>query len=428
MPITLGNTDITSSDGTVSVAGTGSIKVPSGTTAQRPASPIIGMVRYNTTLSALENYTAEGWFRVSVPIPNLTSIDGNIYNGQATTLTINGTTFGTAAGTVRFISGATTSNVTVTPSSSTLITVTVPSAIFNLTTGDVVSIQFINSDNGVSNSINKTIASLPTGGTITTSGSYRIHTYTSSSSFVVPSGLTLSNVEYLVIAGGGAGGADRAGGGGAGGYRTSVVGASSGGSSAAESRLTLTAGTYTVTVGGGGTGSANDSVSGASGANSVFSTITSTGGGGGGGENSAKTAGGSGGGGGYNNAGDGSGTSGQGTSGANGVSSPRTAGGGGGSGASGSSVNGGAGLSNSITGSAVTRAGGGGGGDCRDGTGGSGPGVGGSGGGGAGGVGMNSTGGTGSINTGSGGGGGGFFDDSPGGSGGSGLVIVRYII
>ena len=40
----------------------------------------------------------------------------------------------------------------------------------------------------------------PTGGTITTSGGYTIHTFNSSGTFTVFSPIT--NVEYLVIAGG----------------------------------------------------------------------------------------------------------------------------------------------------------------------------------------------------------------------------------
>jgi hypothetical protein len=34
----------------------GAITVPSGTTAQRPASPVNGMLRYNTTIPQLEIY------------------------------------------------------------------------------------------------------------------------------------------------------------------------------------------------------------------------------------------------------------------------------------------------------------------------------------------------------------------------------------
>jgi hypothetical protein len=39
----------------------GAVKIPSGTTAQRPASPINGMLRYNTTLNKLEGYANNAW-------------------------------------------------------------------------------------------------------------------------------------------------------------------------------------------------------------------------------------------------------------------------------------------------------------------------------------------------------------------------------
>lgn len=40
---------------------TGAVKIPSGTTAQRPASPVNGMIRYNTTLNKLEGYSSGDW-------------------------------------------------------------------------------------------------------------------------------------------------------------------------------------------------------------------------------------------------------------------------------------------------------------------------------------------------------------------------------
>jgi hypothetical protein len=77
--------------------------------------------------------------------------------------------------------------------------------------------------------------------------------------------------EYVVVAGGGGGGGPSgggaAGGGGAGGYRSSVSGESSGGGASAETALSLSAGTYTVTVGAGG---ANQT----QGVASVFSTVS----------------------------------------------------------------------------------------------------------------------------------------------------------
>jgi hypothetical protein len=45
----------------VGVGGTAYFKSPSGTTAQRPASPANGMQRYNTTTSKLEAYAGGAW-------------------------------------------------------------------------------------------------------------------------------------------------------------------------------------------------------------------------------------------------------------------------------------------------------------------------------------------------------------------------------
>jgi hypothetical protein len=121
-----------------------------------------------------------------------------------------------------------------------------------------------------------------TGGTITTVGNYRIHTFTSSGTFAVNKSM---NVEYLVIAGGGGGGDNEGSGGGAGGYRSSVAGEMSGGGASAESPLAVTPGNYTVTIGTGGCGTCilapDGRHSGGAGGNSVFGSITSIGGGGG---------------------------------------------------------------------------------------------------------------------------------------------------
>ena len=42
-------------------AGTGSLKVPTGTTAQRTASPATGMFRYNSTTVGFEGYSDGAW-------------------------------------------------------------------------------------------------------------------------------------------------------------------------------------------------------------------------------------------------------------------------------------------------------------------------------------------------------------------------------
>jgi hypothetical protein len=241
---------------------------------------------------------------------------------------------------------------------------------------------------------------------------------------------TSYSVDFLVVAGGGSGGSDTGrggpGGGGAGGYRNSYSTEASGGGGSSEASLTFNTGTvYTVTVGAGaasGAAQGNDSSISGTG----ITTITSSGGGRGGGgtDPGARTSGGSGGG---NNAdnlpsGAGSGTANQGFSGGVGTTGSGGAGGGG-AGAAGTNATtngtaGGVGLSSSITGSGIFRAGGGGG------SGSSNPaGAGGNGGGGAGATGSdpqpNGTAGT--ANTGGGGGG----SRSNGGAGGKGVVILR---
>lgn len=40
----------------VYLSGTGSLGIPSGTTAQRPGTPVAGMIRYNSTLATFEGY------------------------------------------------------------------------------------------------------------------------------------------------------------------------------------------------------------------------------------------------------------------------------------------------------------------------------------------------------------------------------------
>ena len=231
-------------------------------------------------------------------------------------------------------------------------------------------------------------------------------------------------VSFLVVAGGGGGGADNGsgwgGGGGAGGYRNSYNNETSGGNSSSETPLELTSTTnYTVTVGGGGSGTSPNG----SGEDSVFSTITSIAGGGGGQPSPRDGEDGGSGGGAAHSGNGGSGTSNQGLDGADGVSN--VSGGGGGAsqaGGNGYNGNGGDGLSSSITGTAITRAGGGGGTNFG-GIGSGNAGAGGAGGGGTGGRTANIR--DAVANTG-GGGGGGIPTGQSGGTGGSGIVILRY--
>jgi hypothetical protein len=252
-----------------------------------------------------------------------------------------------------------------------------------------------------------------TGGTITTDGSYTIHSFLSGTSNYVND--TTQATDVLVVAGGGGSGT---GGGGAGGMLTSAA-------------LSVSAGTYSVTVGTGGASGGGTAVPGVSGINSSFPTLIAIGGGGGGrndvgyGHADGPKLGGSGGGVGATSTTSlvaAPGTAGQGNAGGTNpsASAPGYAGsGGGGAGAVGvggagtANGNGGVGLENAYrTGSNVFYAGGGAGGN---GGGTSSGGTGGTGGGGNAGV-------DGVANSGGGGGGG-----SAWGDGGSGIVVLRRL-
>ena len=292
-----------------------------------------------------------------------------------------------------------------------------------------------------------------TGGSVTTSGDFKIHTFTGPGTFCVSaagSACGSNTVDYLVIAGGGSGGGRYGGGGGAGGYRESP-GTASGSYSvsplgaAPAVALPVPAQAYPITVGAGGAESASDPNPGGSnqpgnkGNNSVFSTITSTAGGSGASQGYEGPGpaynGGSGGGSGHTGpAGTGNTpptNPAQGTSGGTGIASPYyMAGGGGGATVAGSNAPpsgggaGGAGATSSINGTPTARSGGGGAGGSTYNSPGAG-GAGGTGGGGAGGSSAGSRATAGTANTG-GGGGGGFGAPGAGGAGGSGIVIIRY--
>jgi hypothetical protein len=275
---------------------TGAFDIPSGTTAQRPGSPNAGYTRFNTDLVAMENYDGTSWLKVSSVVAVLNSVGGTIYNGFATNLTLAGTGFLSANLVVNFTpSGGSTTNVTVTPSSDTAATVAVPSGIYGQSTGTVIGVNVTNSDGTTSPTVNKSVVAAPTGGIIINDGNERTHIFKSTANFVVPTGASLSNVDFVAVAGGGGGGGSyRGGGGGAGGIKTSVTGqptASNGGST--QSKLTFNAGTYAMTVGAGGAGALN--YYGNKGSNSTIGSLVTVEGGGRGGYYTGANQGGAGG-------------------------------------------------------------------------------------------------------------------------------------
>ena len=307
-----------------------------------------------------------------------------------------------------------------------------------------------------------------TGGTITTSGNFKIHSFTGDGTFAVSSVGNAAGggdkVSYMVVAGGGGGARGAGGGGGAGGFREGRCASLDPYTASpldAGDGLQVSVTSFPIAVGGAGAKSPNCDATGGSGGASTFSSITSAGGGGG---NMNATnppvspvqghgiPGGSGGGGGSGSANPApsrpvSGGSGntppvsppQGNDGGGGSAQDNTGSGGGGGATAAGQIgnppgggpatngiggNGGAGATTSITGSPVAYAGGGGGGSGSPRSCGA---TGGTGGGGNGGYGPSTNATAGGTNTGGGGGGAGYSGSTLGqAAGGSGIVVIRY--
>jgi hypothetical protein len=192
-----------------------------------------------------------------------------------------------------------TNNLTIAPNGSEKIGGVASDAILN-TEGQTATFVYVDGTEGwintqeTSNSVTGNTNLIATGGTITTSGNCKIHTFTGPGTFTVSqvSGCAANNlVSYLVVAGGGGGGdttapapGGGAGGGGAGGFRevkspvTPYTASPLDGYPSSPNRITVTATAFPIVVGAGGNGATPSGNGGVS----TFSTITSAGGGAGG--------------------------------------------------------------------------------------------------------------------------------------------------
>jgi hypothetical protein len=73
-PITV-NSDTTASQAVVKIDNVRGLVIPVGTSAQRPASPDQGLIRYNTTISQFEGYNGTSY----ISIGGVRDVDGNTY-------------------------------------------------------------------------------------------------------------------------------------------------------------------------------------------------------------------------------------------------------------------------------------------------------------------------------------------------------------
>ena len=84
--------------------GTGQVKLPAGTTAQRSGSPVNGMIRYNSDQSGFEGYQAGAWGGISGAQANGVIYENNVTITASYTLTTN--KIGFSVGPITINSGA----------------------------------------------------------------------------------------------------------------------------------------------------------------------------------------------------------------------------------------------------------------------------------------------------------------------------------
>ena len=218
----------------------------------------------------------------------VTAVSGVGYFVDTTTTTLTVNLPVGAAGDIVAISDyantAATNNIIIDPNSTDKIQGVNSNYVINVN-GGTVTLVYVDSTQGwrptdaaTSTSITtQPLFTVATGGTITTSGDYKIHSFTGPGTFCVsqvgnaptnPAGGP-NTVSYLVVAGGGAVS------GGAGGYREGrdITPSYTASPLVAPAGLPITATSFPITVGAGA------SAAPAKGSNSIFSTITSTGGG-----------------------------------------------------------------------------------------------------------------------------------------------------
>ena len=185
--------------------------------------------------------TGTGTFTVTTPSSNtdrtitLPDATGTLLNSDGSAASLTAIPAAQITGTLPAISGANLTGIDAATVSTTAPSNPASGDLWFDSTSGVVSMKVYNGTAWDTMS-NKFTA---TGGTVTTHGGYKVHTFTSSGNFVADS---TGTVDVLIVAGGGAGGNWHAGGGGAGGMQTL--------------NTTATAQTYSIVIGAGGVSSA----------------------------------------------------------------------------------------------------------------------------------------------------------------------------
>ena len=271
-----------------------------GTTLTLGASGDTVTLAAGATQSGFGRTGTVDWQTGSIKTATFTAANGEGYfantSGGAFTMNLPAGSAGAIVSVVDYTNTFQTNALTISPNGSEKIGGTAGVVVLN-TEGQSVTFVYVDGTEGwknVQDSTSNEIGNIfitATGGTITTSGNCKIHTFTGPGTFCVSqiSNTPANNqVSYMVVAGGGAGGtsqeSQQGGGGGAGGFREDKSPVTPYTASPLEGAgaISVTATGFPITVGGGGAAAGGPLTKGGNGGNSIFSTITSTGGGGGG--------------------------------------------------------------------------------------------------------------------------------------------------
>jgi hypothetical protein len=117
----------------LAVNTTNSILFPVGNTAQRPTG-VVGMLRYNTSVDSVEQYSTSGWNTVGTPA--FTVVTDNQFNGDGSTVAFTLSQAATTAGSIIAINGVQQIPTTAYAISGTTLTFTEAPA-----TGDVIDVR-----------------------------------------------------------------------------------------------------------------------------------------------------------------------------------------------------------------------------------------------------------------------------------------------
>jgi len=256
-----------------------------GTTITLGASGDNIVLASGATQSGFGRTGSVNWDTTAKTSSPVTAVSGNGYfidtTGGGITVNLPAGNAGDIVAISDYANTAATNNITITPNGSEKIQGLNISYVIDFN-GGTTTLVYVDGTQGwrltdaarASDISQPPLFTVATGGTITTSGDYKIHTFTGPGTFTVtqlgnaptiPTGGP-NTVSYLVVAGGGNGG---------GGFREGrdITPSYTASPLVAPAGLTISQTAYPITVGGGG--GANSS----RGSNSVFSTITSTGGG-----------------------------------------------------------------------------------------------------------------------------------------------------